>query len=176
MSLDEATGQLFAARVRRRLEQTVRAITVLRLANGETLETTPRHLFMTADGQFLPAAHFKAGLKLKTHEQKLVRVASVNQRNGVAIVNNLVLDAGANYHVGRAGLLTRVVKQFMDVQGVARDVLEIGTPRPQQKRTRKIPPEFRPGGAGPQLPNKSRKVTPKVRPGGARPKSRGKSR
>jgi hypothetical protein len=146
LSLDETRGVLFAARVRRRLEETVPATTLLHMADGETIETTPRQQFMTAKGWFLRASELKAGFRLKTHDKQAVEVVRVNHRTEATLVHTLELHNGGNYHVGRAGFVTRVKKRLEEPRLASPSTPELETRRARPKR-----PEI-----GPQPPGKTR--------------------
>jgi hypothetical protein len=133
LSLDETTGKLIVARVIRRLDQKAAATVVLRLTGGETIETTLRNRFMLASGQYVPASRLSAGERLKTHDNQLVEIVRISRKTEATVVHHLELDKAMNYHVGKGGILTSIIKED-SVEEPASDSQE--APKETSRRSR----------------------------------------
>jgi hypothetical protein len=111
VSVDQATGRIVLATVERRLRERAPKLLVLHLDTRETIETTPRQLFLTARGGYLSAERLKKGNRLRTLDGRIVKITRVTQRLKPTYVHTLALHGGANYHVGSTALRVPIVKE-----------------------------------------------------------------
>jgi hypothetical protein len=148
LSLDEQTGRLFAAEVRRLVQHTVPAIVMVHLAGGETIATSLRQMFVTTEGQRLAGGQLEAGQTLRTSSGLPVRIIAVRRRPGAGQrVFRLDLKDAKTYHAGRAALVVPTVKTI-DLRDSFEDIirpLPAGGPK-------KLAPKPSESGRTPQLP------------------------
>ncbi len=136
LTLHEGTGKGFAARVKSRYQQNVPEIVRLRLSTGEDIVTTPRQLFMTKRGKYVPAVQLKVGDSLIT-DSKPVKLESVQHRTEATRVHELRLHNASNYLVGLAAIKTGE-KKFVEVRPAEK--LKSRGPRRKRPAIGPLPP------------------------------------
>ena len=115
MSRDEATGQVSAQKVVQTFERQANATLVLRLKNGETIETTKEHPFYVESQGFTPAGEMGIGTSIVTRAGPSATLASSKVRNRTATVYNFEVENTHTYFVGQSDLW---VHNFCGIEGL----------------------------------------------------------
>ncbi len=104
MSRNEATGQVSAQRVAQTFEKQAAATLVLRLKNGEQIETTKEHPFYVESQGFTPAGEMGIGTSIVTRAGPNAVLASSRVRERAATVYNFEVENTHTYFVGSSNL------------------------------------------------------------------------
>ncbi|MFN8523147.1 MAG: polymorphic toxin-type HINT domain-containing protein [Chloroflexota bacterium] len=75
------------------------------IADGEAIETTTNHPFLTQDGDWRPAGRLRVGDGLRQSAGRIGRVATVEPRSGSQVMYNLTVAEAHTYFVGAGGWL-----------------------------------------------------------------------
>ncbi|MFN8523151.1 MAG: polymorphic toxin-type HINT domain-containing protein [Chloroflexota bacterium] len=75
------------------------------IVDGEAIETTANHPFLTQDGDWRPAARLRVGDGLRQSAGRIGRVATVEPRLGSQVMYNLTVAEAHTYFVGAGGWL-----------------------------------------------------------------------
>ncbi len=112
MSRDEATGATSAQRVVQTFEKQAAATLVLRLKNGETVETTREHPFYVESQGFTPAGEMGIGTSIVTRAGPSAILASSQVRSRAATVYNFEVENTHTYFVGQSELWVHNLCEF----------------------------------------------------------------
>jgi hypothetical protein len=103
LARDPQTGKVGTRRIKHVLMHNVESTLVLQLANGEQIETTPKHHFAVEDSGFTAASGLDVGRRLIATTQRNVEVAELTPVTEPRVVYNLEVEEFHTYFVGRAG-------------------------------------------------------------------------
>jgi intein/homing endonuclease len=120
-SRHEQTGQTAPRRILRKWVHDEQPTLLLRLSNGEEIETTSVHRFFVTEKGFLAAGSIEPGFHLTTRTDEAVRVARVDHQVRTAVVYNLSVENYHTYFVGRAGVWVHNQKKIEDSPDDQRD-------------------------------------------------------
>ncbi len=104
MSRDTITGATSVQKVTQTFERQADATLVLRLKNGETIETTKEHPFYVESQGFTPAGEMGIGTSIVTRAGPSAILASSQVRNQKATVYNFEVEKTHTYFVGHSDL------------------------------------------------------------------------
>jgi len=122
VSREEGTGNIHPQRVSRTWVHEVQATLLLRLMNGEKVETTKEHRFFVAGQGFIGAGRLTLGANLNTTGEHAIQVTGMEPKGRSATVYNLEVENFHTYFVGKDAVWVHNLK---DDEGLG-DVEEWG--------------------------------------------------
>jgi Pretoxin HINT domain len=121
LSRNEVTRELAEQKVLHIWTHNVKEILILKLSNGEKIETTKEHRFSIEDKGFVSAGSLKVGSKLDSYKEEDIRVVDIISKLQETTVYNIEVDIFHTYFISNTSVWVHNVK-------IVEEVLEIELP------------------------------------------------